>query len=154
MLKLFPIKAAVLQLIFVLLQYVKFLLKCLECLIFTVFFFLSDRSEEHIKIVEAYLLATKQLRDYNGDIADPVFSESVSLDLSTIVSSVSGPKRPNDRVSVTDMKNDFLNCLTNKVCSFSIFSQNVISSCIPYTILLSNERSEMVLKYTGCEQNQ
>lgn len=85
------------------------------------FLFFSDRSEEHIKIVEAYLLATKQLRDYNGDVVDPVFSQSVSLDLSTIVSSVSGPKRPNDRVSVTDMKEDFLSCLTNKVCNLNVY---------------------------------
>lgn len=58
--------------------------------------------------------ATLQLRDYSsGD--EPIFSQSVSLDLSTVVSSVSGPKRPNDRVSVTDMKLDFANCLRNKV---------------------------------------
>ncbi|KAG5345457.1 ACO1 hydratase, partial [Acromyrmex charruanus] len=39
----------------------------------------------------------------------------VTLDLSTVVSSVSGPKRPHDRVSVSDMQIDFRNCLVNKV---------------------------------------
>lgn len=39
----------------------------------------------------------------------------VTLDLSTVVTSVSGPKRPHDRVSVSDMQNDFRLCLTNKV---------------------------------------
>ena len=56
------------------------------------------------------------LRNYNDPQQDPVFSEVITLDLGTVVSSVSGPKRPHDRVSVIDMKTDFLSCLTNKVC--------------------------------------
>ncbi|KAI5636781.1 aconitase family (aconitate hydratase) domain-containing protein [Phthorimaea operculella] len=43
------------------------------------------------------------------------FSHVVELDLSTVVTSVSGPKRPQDRVSVSDMKKDFNDCLVNKV---------------------------------------
>lgn len=39
----------------------------------------------------------------------------VEFDLSSVVTCVSGPKRPQDRVSVTDMKKDFQECLTNKV---------------------------------------
>ena len=39
----------------------------------------------------------------------------LELDLSTVVPSLSGPKRPHDRVAVTDMKSDFLQCLQNKV---------------------------------------
>ena len=37
------------------------------------------------------------------------------LDLSTVVASMSGPKRPHDRVPVADMKEDFQKCLDNKV---------------------------------------
>lgn len=55
------------------------------------------------------------LRDYNNASQDPIFSETVTLDLATVVSSVSGPKRPHDRVSVAEMKADFNQCLTNKV---------------------------------------
>lgn len=73
------------------------------------------RSNEHIERIEKYLAAVKMLRDYNNEDQDPIFSETVTLDLSTVVSSVSGPKRPHDRVSVTDMKADFNSCLTNKV---------------------------------------
>ncbi|CAH1113785.1 unnamed protein product [Psylliodes chrysocephalus] len=75
----------------------------------------TNRPEDQIKIIEAYLRATKQLRNYSSELPEPIFSHNVGLDLSTVVSSVSGPKRPNDRVSVTDMKQDFMNCLTNKV---------------------------------------
>lgn len=39
----------------------------------------------------------------------------VELDLATIVPSLSGPKRPQDRVSVTDMQKDFKECLISKV---------------------------------------
>ncbi|CAH1186409.1 unnamed protein product [Phyllotreta striolata] len=75
----------------------------------------TDRTEKHIRIVEAYLKATKQLRNYTSEQEEPAYSINVGLDLSTVVSSISGPKRPNDRVSVTDMKQDFLSCLTNKI---------------------------------------
>ncbi|CAH0698346.1 unnamed protein product [Spodoptera exigua] len=75
----------------------------------------TNRSKEKIAIIEAYLRATKQFRDYNNPAQDPIFSEVVELDLSTVVTSVSGPKRPQDRVSVSVMKKDFQDCLTNKV---------------------------------------
>lgn len=74
----------------------------------------TNRSNQQIEMIRTYLKATGQLRDYKSG-EEPVFTESVSLDLGTVVSSVSGPKRPNDRVSVTDMKLDFANCLRNKV---------------------------------------
>ena len=61
------------------------------------------------------------LRNYDDSSQDPVFSEVVTLDLSTVVSSVSGPKRPHDRVSVSDMQVDFRNCLVNKVGIFKYF---------------------------------
>lgn len=59
------------------------------------------------------------LRNYDDENQNPNFSEVVTLDLGTVVSSVSGPKRPHDRVSVVDMKIDFKNCLINKVGIFS-----------------------------------
>lgn len=77
------------------------------------------RSEEHINKIEKYLTAVHMLRNYDDENQNPNFSEVVTLDLGTVVSSVSGPKRPHDRVSVVDMKIDFKNCLTNKVGIFS-----------------------------------
>ncbi|CAH2064727.1 unnamed protein product, partial [Iphiclides podalirius] len=75
----------------------------------------TNRSEEKIRLIEEYLRATKQFRDYTNTDQDPVFSEVVELDLATVVTSVSGPKRPQDRVSVSVMKKDFRDCLVNKV---------------------------------------
>ncbi|XP_043526666.1 cytoplasmic aconitate hydratase-like [Frieseomelitta varia] len=75
----------------------------------------TGRSDEHINVIEKYLTTVRMLRNYDDESQDPVFSEVVSLDLGTIVSSVSGPKRPHDRVSIIDMKADFRKCLTNKI---------------------------------------
>lgn len=80
--------------------------------------FLSDRSGEKIAAIKAYLEASKMLRNYNDPSQDPVFSEVTNLDLGDVVPSISGPKRPHDRVSVTEAKIDFQSCLTNKVSIF------------------------------------
>jgi len=75
----------------------------------------TGRSEKKLRCIEAYLKAVKLFRNFNDDGEDPMFSQVVELDLSTVTSSVSGPKRPHDRVSVSDMKRDFTECLSNKV---------------------------------------
>lgn len=66
----------------------------------------SARAEDKISTIEAYLRAQNLFRDYASGV-DPVFSRVVELDLSTVVPSLSGPKRPHDRVSVSNMKEDF-----------------------------------------------
>ncbi|KAJ9601820.1 hypothetical protein L9F63_000002 [Diploptera punctata] len=75
----------------------------------------TNRSEEKISMIEEYLKAVRMFRNYSDTNQDPVFSEVVTLDLATVVSSVSGPKRPHDRVPVVDMPKDFRECLTNKI---------------------------------------
>merc|ERR1719340_79580 len=59
--------------------------------------------------------AVGMLRDYSCEGQDPVFSEVHELDLKSVVPSLSGPKRPHDRVAAASMKSDFLACLTNQV---------------------------------------
>ncbi|XP_052862349.1 cytoplasmic aconitate hydratase-like [Anopheles cruzii] len=75
----------------------------------------TNRSEERIQTIEAYLRATNQLRDFSDASQDPAFTELVELDLTTVVTSVSGPKRPHDRVAVSEMQQDFRQCLSAKV---------------------------------------
>lgn len=77
-----------------------------------------DRDKNKIDSIEAYLEAVSMLRDYSNSSQDPVFTQTVTLDLSSVVSCVSGPKRPHDKVTVADMKVDFLQSLTNKVSIF------------------------------------
>lgn len=50
-----------------------------------------------------------------------VIFQVVELDLTTIVPSLSGPKRPHDRVAVENMKSDFIDCLSSKVREFFIY---------------------------------
>jgi len=75
----------------------------------------TGRDESKLAVIESYLRCNKMFRDYSNPEQDPIFSKVVELDLSTVVSSCSGPKRPHDRVAVTDMKSDFEQCLRNKI---------------------------------------
>ncbi|HVZ50002.1 MAG TPA: aconitate hydratase AcnA, partial [Gemmatimonadaceae bacterium] len=63
---------------------------------------LSGRSEHHVKLVEAFCRAQGLFRDDGAP--DPVYTDTLTLDLSTVVPSLAGPKRPQDRIALTDMK--------------------------------------------------
>ena len=65
---------------------------------------LSARDSDTVDLVEAYAKAQGLWRD---DSVEPVFSEVVDLDLSTIEPSLAGPKRPQDRVRVADLRSSF-----------------------------------------------
>ena len=65
---------------------------------------LTGRSEDQISLVEQY--AKKQGMWHDPSVS-PRFSEHIELDLSTVVPSISGPKRPQDRISLTESKTSF-----------------------------------------------
>ena len=65
---------------------------------------LTGRSDEQVALVEQYAKAQGMWHDPS---ASPRFSENIELDLSTVVSSIAGPKRPQDRISLTDSKSSF-----------------------------------------------
>jgi aconitate hydratase len=70
---------------------------------------LTHRPAETIALVEAY---TKEQGLFRTDAApDPVFSETMELDLATVVPSLAGPKRPQDRLELPDVKKNFLGTL-------------------------------------------
>jgi aconitate hydratase len=66
---------------------------------------LTGREEDQIELVEAY--AKEQGFWIVPDAADPVFSSQLELDLSTVVPSLAGPKRPQDWVSLPDVDEVF-----------------------------------------------
>ncbi len=70
---------------------------------------LTGRAEEHVALVEAY---AKEQGLWHDPARDIVFSEELDLDLSTIVPSIAGPKRPQDRVALSDAKNAFREAVT------------------------------------------
>jgi aconitate hydratase len=65
---------------------------------------LTGRAEEQVALVEQYAKAQGMWHDPS---ATPRFSEHIELDLSTVVSSIAGPKRPQDRISLVDSKSAF-----------------------------------------------
>ena len=71
---------------------------------------LTGRSDEQLALVEAY---AKEQGLWLDPAAEPRFSEKLELDLSTVVPSIAGPKRPQDRVELTDAKQAFRGALVD-----------------------------------------
>ena len=70
---------------------------------------LTARDDARVKLVEAY--AKEQGLFRTADAADPVYTQSAELDLSTVEPSLAGPKRPQDRVSLNQAKIKFQQAL-------------------------------------------
>jgi len=71
---------------------------------------LTGRTEEQLKLVEAY---AKEQGLWHDPSAEPRYSEKLELDLGTVVPSIAGPKRPQDRIQVTDAKAAFRGALVD-----------------------------------------
>ena len=89
---------------------------------------LTGRSEEQLALVEAYAKAQGLWHDPS---AEPRYSEQLELDVSTVVPSLAGPKRPQDRVAVTEAGPSFVEALKDytdepdKTIDFEIDGQPV-----------------------------
>ncbi len=66
---------------------------------------LSGRPSERIELVEAYAREQGMWHDEHSE--EPTYSDLIELDLGEVVPSIAGPKRPQDRVSLTDAKHAF-----------------------------------------------
>ncbi|APH01304.1 aconitate hydratase [Janibacter indicus] len=73
---------------------------------------LTGRSEQQVALVEAYAKTQGMWLD---PAVEPRFSEYLELDLSTVVPSIAGPKRPQDRIEVSRAKEQFRGDLKNYV---------------------------------------
>ena len=71
----------------------------LDYLIFT------GRDADRVQLVEAYAKAQGMWRD--NSTPDPVYTDSLELDIGTVVPSLAGPKRPQDRIKLTDAASSF-----------------------------------------------
>ncbi len=70
---------------------------------------LTGRTAERVELVESYCRTQGLFRTRTSP--DPVFSDTVELDLGTVVPSLAGPKRPEGRVSLSDAKAGFLSAM-------------------------------------------
>lgn len=71
----------------------------------------TGRSDEQVKLVEAFMKEQGLFR--TDDTPDPEFTEVVELDLGEVETSLAGPKRPQDRITLPNMKQTFENSLTS-----------------------------------------
>jgi aconitate hydratase len=65
----------------------------------------TGRSEERIALVEAYM--KEQGLFHTPESPDPVFTDTLSLDLNTVEPSIAGPRRPQDRIALSDARRAF-----------------------------------------------
>src|SRR5213075_3301511 len=69
---------------------------------------LTGRPEERVGLVEAYC---KENLLWHDESVEPEYSQVVELDLGTVVPSLAGPRRPQDRVPLAEAKDAFLESL-------------------------------------------
>ncbi|MCA9406091.1 MAG: aconitate hydratase AcnA, partial [Candidatus Omnitrophica bacterium] len=74
---------------------------------------LTGRTDEEVALVEAYM--KEQGMFYNPATKDPEFTDTLELDLSTVQPCLAGPKRPQDRIALSDMKTSFDSILSTPV---------------------------------------
>ncbi|HEX2698451.1 MAG TPA: aconitate hydratase AcnA, partial [Anaerolineales bacterium] len=74
---------------------------------------LTGRSDEVIERTEAYMRAQGLFRD--SSTPDPEFTDTLELDLGSVVPSLAGPKRPQDRVPMSELKETFEQALVAPV---------------------------------------
>jgi aconitate hydratase len=82
---------------------------------------LTGRSVAEIELVEKY---AKRLGLWHNPDLEPRFSERLELDLATVVPSIAGPKRPQDRISLTKAKSEY-----EKIAP-TYFSTNTVKEAI------------------------
>jgi aconitate hydratase len=86
---------------------------------------LTGRGKDEITLVEDY---AKRIGIWHDPSAKPRFSENLELDLATVVPSIAGPKRPQDRISLSNSKSSY-----EKVAP-TYFSDKTSSSAIPVSV--------------------
>jgi aconitate hydratase len=74
---------------------------------------LTGRSEETVALTEAYLRTQGLFRDSSSP--EPEFTDTLELDLGSVVASLAGPKRPQDRVPMSELKQTFNKALSAPV---------------------------------------
>jgi aconitate hydratase len=90
----------------------------------------TGRSEELVQLVENYTKAQGLFR--TDDTPDPEFSSTLELDLSTVETSLAGPKLPHDRITLSNMKKAFENSLTsdNPTMGFNLAQEKLANKGI------------------------
>ena len=95
---------------------------------------LTGRSDEQINLAETYLKAQNLFRE--GEDGKIVYSDTLELDLASVVPSLAGPKRPQDRVTLREVKVSFKKALAETVKSKSGLTKKA-------ALLINGEKCEL-----------
>jgi len=96
---------------------------------------LTGRDEGSLKLVEAYCRA--QGIWYQADTPDPLFSSNLTLDLSSVETSLAGPKRPQDRVALSNIKSAMLSIIGDDVDSQRSADQGLLDGDVVIAAITS-----------------
>ncbi|SHG67531.1 aconitate hydratase AcnA [Streptoalloteichus hindustanus] len=77
----------------------------------------TGRSADQLALVEAY---AKEQGLWHDPAAEPVYSEHLELDLATVVPSIAGPKRPQDRIALAEAKDKFRSAVRDYVSADNV----------------------------------
>ena len=108
---------------------------------------LTGRSDEQIALTEAYAKAQGIWRK-DSHVAD--YSEILEMDISTIVPSISGPKRPQDRIELRDSKSAFERDLTTLKSRSGIKSKGSVTTEINTQKVEITDGSVVIAAITSC----
>ncbi|WP_432420270.1 aconitate hydratase AcnA [Nocardia neocaledoniensis] len=86
---------------------------------------LTGRTDEQLALVEAYAKEQGMWHDADNE---PAYSEYLELDLSTVVPSIAGPKRPQDRILLSESKSAFRSDIVNYVGDYTALDEAVDES--------------------------
>lgn len=85
---------------------------------------MTNRPKDLIDLVEAYYKAQGMF--LTEDSPEPVFTDTLELDLSSVVPSMAGPKRPQDRLTLPEVKGNFLGTLTEAKRETDVVSDGAV----------------------------
>ena len=108
---------------------------------------LSGRSDEQIALVEAY--AKAQGIFHTDETPEATYSETLELDISTIVPSMAGPKRPQDRVLLSESKQEFATALA-AIKEERNISSRAITTTIDGKEIKLDDGSVVIAAITSC----
>jgi len=112
---------------------------------------LSGRSEENIALVEAYAKAQGMFRS-NADESESVqveYSESLGLNMATVVPSISGPKRPQDRISLSESKPSFASAVETITSEAGLNSKAINTQINGHDVTIDNG-AVVIAAITSC----
>jgi len=109
---------------------------------------LTGRSEEQIALVEAY--ARAQGMFHTADSPEAVYSETLELDIGTVVPSLAGPKRPQDRVELTNIKTHFPDALAALKKERNIPTKGPVKTIIDGKEVEIRDGSVVIAAITSC----